>query len=97
MRYTVRKNVIWIVGRIWQPGYTCSQVLHPDMRDESLRDDDGQITRDSIQWWLAAHAGDFQEVIDFSASIENGENTIEIPWGSDDGECAYLDTLPEED
>ena len=41
---------------------------------------DGKITRESVQCWLDCHAGDFSEIIDFSASLEIGDETVEIPW-----------------
>ena len=37
------------------------------------------------------NAGDFASIIDFSASIEDGENTVDIPWASEEGEIAYSD------
>ena len=93
MRYVVRKSVVWIVGRIWWPyGALCAQeqVLHPyDV--ENATDQSGQITRESVRRWLDCHAGDFSEIVDFSASLEVGDQTVEIPWATEEGESAYLD------
>lgn len=96
MRYIVRKNIVYVVGKLWQPGITAAQRL--ELRDydvENARDDDGQITRESIHHWLDTHTGDFTGVIDFSASIEDGPDTVDIPWASEDGEYAYLDCMSE--
>ena len=97
MRYTVRKSVIDVVGRIWMPAIVASSRIVLTSHDiENMRDDeddDAQITRESVEMWLSTHAGDFQEIIDFSASIEDGDKTIDIPFATEDGESAYLDTL----
>lgn len=98
MRYTVRKSIVRVVGRIWMPAVNASMTY--TLRDydvNNARDDDGQITRDSVDQWLACNAGDFQSIIDFEASIEDGDKTIDIPWATEDGESAYLDTLSVED
>lgn len=98
MRYQVRKSVIDVVGKIWMPNVTASMRLEPSSYDvENMRDEDGAITRDSVEDWLGSHAGDFRSVIDFAASIEDGDSTIDLPWATEDGEFAYLDTFPCED
>ena len=98
MKYTVRKSVIYVVGKIWMPAITCSQQITVNAYDVGhLRDGSGKITRESVEQWLDKHTGDFRSVQDFSASIEDGDITIDIPWASEDGEMAYLDTLPSED
>lgn len=60
---------------------------------ENCRDDDGKITRESVERWLCTHAGDFQSITDFSASIEAGETTVEIPFATEDGEMAWCDCM----
>jgi hypothetical protein len=98
MRYTVRKSVVWVVGRIWQPGVECGQQIEMSASDrENARDGDGKITRESVEWWLATNAPDFQSITDFSASIEDGDETIDIPWATEEGELAYLDATSEGD
>ena len=96
MKVFQRYSYVDVVGSIWMPNVTCSMRydLRPapwnDVND--VRGDDGTITRDSVEQWLATHAGDFQSIQDFSASIEDGEATIDIPWATEDGELAYLDS-----
>lgn len=39
MRYTVRKSLIWVVGRIWMPSAVYSQVITLSGYDiENMRD-----------------------------------------------------------
>lgn len=97
-RYTVRVSYIDVLGTLWMPHAEASMRIRVDSyARENMRDDDGHITRESVEDWLTSHAGDFSSVIDFTASIEDGEETIEIPWSSEENECRYLDTLPSEE
>lgn len=96
MRYTVKKSVIDVVGKIWLPAVTCSMRYTVSAHDvENMRDDDGKITRDSVDQWLACHSGDFQSVQDFRASIEDVDKTVDIEFSTEDGYLAYCDTIPE--
>lgn len=99
MRYTVRKSTVSILGNLWQPGITAGQRQELSIYDvENLIDDDGNITRASVEDWLTYHSGDFAKVIDFSASIEDGENTVEIGWSSEENEMRFNDCMcPSED
>lgn len=100
MRYTVRKSFVEVVGTIWMPAVTCSlridlgqweidqiadRLDHPDSIDPAA-------WREALDDWLTTHSGDFQSVDDFAASIEYGDATIDIPWGSEAGEMAYCET-----
>lgn len=92
MKYTVRKSFVEIVGRIWMPACVCGQVINASQYDiENMRSESGEITRESVEDWLTTHSGDFQSVTDFHASIEDGKNTIDIPWATEDGELAFMD------
>lgn len=94
MKYTVRKSIIQVVGVIWMPAATCALPMTLCPYDvENCRDDDGKITRESVELWLCTHAGDFQSITDFSASIEDGETTVEIPFATEDGEMAWCDCM----
>jgi hypothetical protein len=56
------------------------------------------ITRANVESWLGCNAGDFSEIIDFGASIEDGDESIDIPWESEDNEMGWHDcTYPSED
>ncbi len=97
MKYVVRKSIIDVVGKIWMPSVTCGQRMTLSAHDvENCRNDTGKITRESVQDWLHSHAGDFSSIEDFSASIEDGVVTVEIPWATEEGELTYLDCTAEE-
>lgn len=97
MKYTVRKSVVELIGTIWMPAVQCGQCKTlSDYDVENCRDEDGKITRESVEQWLMCHSGDFQSVTDFYASIEDGENTIEIPWNSEESEMAYWQMMDPE-
>jgi len=56
---------------------------------ENMTDDEGEITRDSVENWLSAHAGDFRSIEDFSGHVANKE----FPWTNDDSEIIYFDCM----
>ena len=94
MRYMVRKSVVDVLGRLWMPMSVASLRIELSAYDvENARGEDGRITRESVADWLSKHSGDFSEVLDFRASIEDGDETIELDWARDESECAYCDTL----
>lgn len=63
----------------------------------TTRDDDGRITRESLERWLDCHAGDFSEIIDFYASIEDGDLSIDLPWSSEESEITFNGAMYSED
>ena len=99
MKYIVRKSFVRVLGRLWLP--TCiaaTQIALDGYALENMRATDGTIRREDVSDWLDLHAGDFSEVTDFSASIEDGDITLDFPWSSEDNECSYHDCMnPEED
>jgi len=95
MKYTVRKSIINIVGGIWMPyGAKAATTIECSQYDvENMRDDDGKVTRESVEQWLTTHSGDFSSVIDFSASLEDENDTVEIPWQDEENEMAFCDCM----
>ena len=94
MRYTVRKSIVRVVGKIWMPNATCAMDYTLTEYDlENARDDDGKLTRESVEHWVMLHTGDFQSITDWSASLEDGNDTIELPWQSEENELAYADCM----
>lgn len=90
MRYTVRTSVVRVLGVIWMPMVpAAAEFTLTDSDVENARDDEGKITRESVSRWLDSHSGDFSEVTDFSASLEYGDDTIDIPWSDDNNEMEY--------
>ena len=92
MKYTVRESIIWVVGTIWMPAveaathYKLSQYDVDNIKAEG----DGVIDREAVQDWLDTNAGDFQAITDFAASIEDGEETVDIDWATVEGEDLYI-------
>lgn len=95
MRYTTRKSVIQVIGTIWMPSVTAAMTYDLDSHDLGIiRDEDtGQITREGVQYWLDTRAGDFQNVTDYFASIEDGPNTIEFAWSDEESEFTFSDCM----
>lgn len=98
-RYIIRHSYVDIVGGIWMPyGAVCSMRMRLSQHDiDDMRDADGKITRESVDRWVSVNSGDFSSLKDWRASIEDGNTTIDLPFTSEDGELAYLDTLAEEE
>lgn len=93
MRYQVSVSYVDVLGRIWMPQALCSQRITLSAYDLDNMQNDGAITREDVEQWLAMHTGDFSNVIDFNASIEWNGETLDFPWTSEDNEMAYCDTL----
>lgn len=92
MRYIVRKNIIQLVGRIWLPPVITGQEIALSQYDvDNCRDENGKITRDSVEQWLCTHSGGFQSILDFFASIEDGNNTVEIDWRDQESRFVFED------
>lgn len=79
------------------PMVTCGQTKTLRQYDvDNIRDRvEPGITRANVEDWLTCNAGDFSSVQDFYASIEDGPNTVEIPWATEDGELAFNDCCGE--
>lgn len=83
MRYTVERNFVRVLGRIWLPdciGATEYPICVP--RDLEIIE---HFTRENVERWLATRAGDFREVLDFYATV----GSKEIPWNSEENEHMY--------
>jgi len=109
-------GTIEVVGNIWQPSMgVCAMTynLRPydvgNIRGRMLARTgvtDGSmppITRNDVQDWIDANAGDFQNVIDFHAVIDDGplpacdscghakRRKLVFDWADEDNESAFLD------
>jgi hypothetical protein len=64
---------IEVIGYIWWPnGVPCAYAYNLTAHDiENMRGDDGKIARREVQAWIDTHAGDFSQVLDFSAEIDS--------------------------
>jgi hypothetical protein len=94
MRYA--RSEIDVIGRIWMPAVTAATTLTAGAYDIANMHDAGTpgrppvISRESVASWLDCHAGDFQSVDDFRASLETGApETLTIDWRSEDSEEVF--------
>lgn len=99
MRYEVRTSIVRMIGPIWQPGIVCAQDKSLSAYDIENIKGYGEaighpgINRDSVLHWLCLNSGDFSNITDFEASIEDGDNTIDIPWALGESELTYCDAM----
>jgi len=95
MKRLVCFSYVDVIGEIWLPGIgPCAQRISLRPYDiENIRDGGGKITRESIEQWLRTHAGDFRSITDFSASIEDGEDTLDFAWANEESECVHSDCM----
>lgn len=100
MRYTVRVSYVDVLGYIWMPHALCSMrytLSGYDLAVICAAGEEDVITRDGLAQWLTSHTGDFSQIIDFRASIEYGDRTLDFNWSSEENEVRYLDTIATED
>lgn len=78
-RRTIIINRIDVIGYIWMPGdVLCAQSRDVSGYDiENMKDEQGNITRESVERWVLCNSGDFSRVIDFRADL--GDNPL-IDW-----------------
>jgi hypothetical protein len=69
------------------PAIICGQTLNLTPYDEA---NIGEITRENVEQWLATHAGDFQEIIDFEADL--GDAPL-LPWANEESEMTFHDCV----
>jgi len=94
MRYTVTRSVVRVVGRIWMPNVVAAMDYTLDgYAMDNARDEDGKLTRESVERWLDRNAGDFAEIIDFEGDLEDGTTHVDIPWADEDNEWTYNDCM----
>jgi hypothetical protein len=95
MRYTVVRSEIKVIGYIWLPNVLAAQTIK--LSEYDLGNIEEPVTRDSVESWLAKHAGDFQTIVDFEADLEFSEGRVQIPWRDGlESECIYNDATFEE-
>lgn len=99
MRYTVITSQVSVIGPIWQPGITAAMDYTLSAYDvENARDEQGNLTRESVEQWVALNSGDFQSITDFRANIADEDTNVVIEWANEENEFTYNDCMfPEED
>ena len=93
MRYGVLVSEVHIVGELWYGGTatTTRKLSEYDVANIEGYADGEPIDRDAVDRWMRSNVGDFQDIIDFYATIETQDGeTIEIPWGNEENELTWL-------
>lgn len=87
MKFTVERNWVDVVGKIWQPGVgLCAQTRSLTAHDmESI----GEPTRENVSSWVDSHFGDFSSIKDFHAVI--GEAVLD--WHDEENESIFNDCM----
>lgn len=97
MKYTVTKSVIWVLGVMWMPPVPATMTLELDDYDinnlRSRREASDGNWRNAVERWLSLNSGDFQEVLDFSASLEIDDETVNLDWENPESEFQYNDLI----
>lgn len=82
-RYMVERNYVQILGRIWMPPVVAAMERQLSSYDvENI----GKFTRENVREWLIRNAGDFQEILDFRATV--GDQWIE--WEHEHSGTDYM-------
>lgn len=96
MKITKAISYVKVIGRTWE-GYTAA-MQYPINPATELKYPNGKAVDNNIhsgdlenilRKWINGHTGDFETITDFSASLEVGENTVDIPWENDNSEEQY--------
>jgi hypothetical protein len=83
---TIREDYVEVIGTIWMPAVTAAYRYPVSGYDAEQI---GAVTRENVEQWLTTHAGDFQHVKDFHASIGHDD----VPWADEESECTYNDCM----
>jgi hypothetical protein len=86
MRMMIERNFVNVIGKIRMPAVTCA--MRYDLSKHDV-EDIGEFTLENVEQWLASHAGDFQSVEDFQATV--GDQWIE--WKKEESELTFNDCM----
>ena len=93
MRYTVVESILQVIGEPWGGGTGSYQyTLKPKDLEQMKRD--GVFRRELISSWANSqlNTGDFSNVLDWRAEIEDGDETLEFDW-NDSGSAELWDDM----
>ena len=102
IRYTVTKQRIKVLGRIWWP-YGAVAAIQRELSTYDLENltsgQRGQLAtgdprdRDDVEAWVHTHCGDFSQVIDFRADFHLGDEQVVHDWSREESECEFTDCM----
>lgn len=89
MRYTVTKQIVQVIGHIWQPDVgVCATSISLDV-DWMQANGYDPASRDDVEQWILLHnTGDFRQVLDWRADLHIGDTHVVHDWASEDSEFA---------
>lgn len=93
MRYLVRKSIIDVLGYIWMPHALCAQRIELSDYDVDNLAGEERPTREHVEQWLATHASEFSEIVDFRASLEIGNETVNLDFSEPENEWRWQDSM----
>ena len=86
-RFLIERNYVNVVGYIWiASGIKCAHTYNLSSYDVR---NIGEFTRENVELWLATHAGDFREILDFEATVGNEW----IKWADEENEMVFNDCM----
>lgn len=101
-RYNREYSIVRVVGRIWMPATTCSQVITVERYDvenilalarfrrpEADVPTVAELQREDVAQWLSTHTGDFQFVEDFEVDFSYEGHDFRSPWATEAGELDF--------
>lgn len=91
MRYTVTKQRIQVLGKLWMP--ICRAATELDLSAYDMENLGNPASRDDVKQWLLAHTGDFSSVTDFCADFHVGDQHIVHEWAREDSEWEFADCI----
>lgn len=98
MRYQVARSEIQVIGKIWMPNVDAAAVVPMSRYDvDNARDEDGNLTRESVERWVLTHSGDFSSVEDFRGDISDGAENFVSEWADSDSEARFMDAMCSEE
>lgn len=93
MKYVVRRSEVRLLGHLWGGGVAATTRAMSAYDVGNAKDDDGKLTRESVGAWIYTHVGDFSEIVDFEADIEDGLESVLLPWSNPDSEPTFYDAM----
>src|SRR6478672_11219335 len=90
MRYTVTKQIVRVVGKLWMP--MCDAATEMTLSEYDMSNIGNPENRDEVERWIMLNSGDFSSVTDFSADFNIGGKHIEHAWKNDDSEAIFFDS-----
>ncbi len=91
MKYTITKQIIQVIGKLWMPGITAAASKTLSAYD--LANIGNPKSRRDVERWLVCNTGDFSCMLDFRADFDIDGEHIEHDWADEESELIYNDCM----